>query len=328
MAKYYHIQNILRSFLFASLILATAKANMLAAQPSNNTVQQQAQGAEPLLVKEYLLDGKGIINVFTASGNINMVSVPDTRKVRIELYADQGFSFWPFSNSLDNYRITSLKRGNEISTSVELKSKRKPSFWCNETTFSYKIMVPESISTNLKTLAGNISMQNVHGDHLLRSSLGNITASDVGGTIKAKSSGGNITINNSRGIIYAWADLGNINTSNTSGELRLKIQGGKISSSEISGSMVAVVNAGDIYAQFKQIDEVINLQTNAGNIFLAVPNSKGYDLYSTGSSIQFDQTGIFKGTYSSSLVDGSINGGGIPINLTANAGTVTVELKK
>jgi len=77
-----------------------------------------------------------------------------------------------------------------------------------------------------------------------------------------------------------------------------------------------------------QVDQGISLKTNAGNIHLLVPKSVGYGLYARGSHIRFNEAGVFKGTYSSSLADGSINGGGVPINLTANAGTVTVELKK
>jgi DUF4097 and DUF4098 domain-containing protein YvlB len=145
--------------------------------------------------------------------------------------------------------------------------------------------------------------------------------------IKAYTSGGNINIMNSRGTIFARVDGGSVNADNVTGELRLKVQGGTISSSEISGSMVAVVNAGDIRAQFKKVVKGIDLQTNAGNIQLVVPPSNGYELHARGSDVRFDEGGTFRGTYSNERAEGSVNGGGIPINLTANAGRVTLQLK-
>lgn len=328
MPKTYSKTKILCGFVLCGLFFVFASLNILSAQPKYVDVPQERQSMEPLLVKEYQLNGIGTINVFTVTGNIELASAPGTQKVRIELYADRGFSFWPFSNSLDNYRITSLKRGNEISTSVELKSKHKSNFWGNETSFSYKITVPEYICTNLKTLAGNISLQDVRGRQLLKSTAGNIQVSDVQGMVKALASGGDIDIINNKGTIFAWVNGGDISIDNAEGELRLKIQGGQITSTDISGSMVAEVNAGDIDVQFKHVNKGINLTTNSGNINLLLPGPAGYELYARGRRVRFDEPNAFVGTYSTSLLDGSINGGGIPINLTANAGTVSLELKK
>ena len=300
----------------------------LQAQPHNEHTGSTPQTADPVLVKEYVLDGKGSLSVFTISGDIDVISAANSRKVRIELYADRGFSFWFSGNTLDNYRITTLKRGDEISTSVEPKGKHKSNFWSAHTAFSYKIVVPKAISMNLKTLNGSVKVQDVNGKHMIKSNAGDIDVADVSGVLKAYSTGGNISIKNSKGTIFARADGGNIKTNNIEGELRVKIHGGRITSSSTSGSMIAEVNAGDIDASFRRVGEGINLQTNAGDIHLEVPKQTGYGLYARGDHVEFKRTGVFKGTYSSNLAEGSINGGGTPVNLRANAGKVIIQLKK
>lgn len=329
MANRFHNSScILYIFAFLGIQLLVAVSN-LQAQPfyqNKNDIAQRTAG-DPILTKEYYVDKGSKINIFTHSGNIEVISVRNSRKVRIALYAERGFSFWPTGNSLDDYRIINLKRGNEIISSVEHKSKHKSSFWSSQTTFSYKIEVPESISTNLKTLNGNVSIQDLIGKQILKASSGNISLENIEGYVEAYSSAGNIEINESEGRIFARADGGNINISDTKGEIRLKIHGGKIVSSGITGSMVAVVNAGDINASFDRVGEVINLQANAGNINLVVPRTAGYGLTARGSSVSLDRNGIFEGTYSQRMAEGSINGGGIPVYLTAIAGTVTFELK-
>jgi hypothetical protein len=325
MAKIYK-KYTLHLSVFLWLLFSVTAISSLGAQPRDDESPQTHSDADPILVKEYELDGRGTINVFTVSGDINLVSVPDTRVVRIELFSDRGFSFGSLFSSSDNYRIISFKRGSEITTSVEPKGKQS-GYRGNPTTYSYKITVPESISTNLKTLSGSVSTQRVKGDQFLNSNGGNIRITNAAGMIKAYTSGGNINIMNSRGTIFARVDGGSVNADNVTGELRLKVQGGTISSSEISGSMVAVVNAGDIRAQFKKVVKGIDLQTNAGNIQLVVPPSNGYELHARGSDVRFDEGGTFRGTYSNERAEGSVNGGGIPINLTANAGRVTLQLK-
>lgn len=308
----------------AVLILFPAQSG---AQPHAGSLPSAVQD-DPYLVKEYVIGDNGTINVFTVAGNIDIISIPETEKVRIELYTDRSFSFWPSGDPLENYRITSLKRGNEITTAVEFKSKHKSGFWTNQTSFSYKITVPEAISTNLKTGNGHISVESVKGEHTFKVTAGDITVHHIKGSIEAYAAGGDVHINDSGGRIYTRADGGNINLENVMGEMRVRINGGTVSTHGLSGSMIAEVSGGNIEARFRKVGEGINLQTNAGNITLVLPRSTGYGLYARGSSVQFDEEGLFDGTYSSRLVNGSINGGGIPVNLTANFGNIMLQLKE
>ncbi len=316
----YHIS------LFTLLLLVAAGTNISAKSLPDSSSQKAPVNNKPYLTREFEVDGPGILKVFTLSGNIEVEHVPNTNKVRVELYVDRGFAFWSNTKNLDNYRITTFQRGNEIVASVEQKSK-ETGFFSDQMKFSYKVYLPASMSTQLKSSGGNIKVSGVKGDHLIKTSGGNIDLHEISGKIAVYTSGGNIGIRGSNGTIHAQTEGGNMTISNSSGELRLRTNGGEISAEQISGSMLAKVEGGNIRADFRYVSQGISLETTAGNIVLNVPENKGYDVYLRGTHIQLPTPNSFKGTQKTHLVDGVINGGGASVNLVTEFGNITLHTK-
>lgn len=283
-------------------------------------VQQQEK---PYMIKEFTIDGPGLLKVLTPAGDIEVISVPNSDKVRVELYVNRGYAFWTNTGNLDNYRITMLQRGNEVVASVEQKNKR--GLFGGSISFSYKIYTPASISTELKTSAGNIRLSGVGGNQLAKSSGGNIRITNASGKVGAYTFGGNIHISSSTGVIFAQTEGGNITIEESSGEFRLRTNGGQIMSERMSGSMLAKVGGGDIRAHFLYVAEGVNLETSAGNIFLKVPSEAGYDLVLKGSDIEVPDSFYFEGLNRPNRVEGTYRQGGSPINMQTSYGTVTFE---
>lgn len=275
------------------------------------------------MTKEFTIREPGVLKVFTMAGDIEVKSVQNSDKVRVELYVNRGYAFWTNTGNLDNYRITMLQRGNEVVASVEQKS--KAGLFSGTISFSYKIYVPASISAELKTSGGNITLSGVEGNQLIKSSGGNIQVVNVSGKLGAYTSGGNIQISSSEGVIFAQTEGGNISIVESSGEFRLKTNGGRIVSERVSGSMLAKVGGGDIKAHFLYVAEGVNLETSAGNISLAVPSEAGYDLVLEGSAIELPEPFYFEGINRPDRVEGNYREGGSPINMQTNYGTVTLE---
>ncbi|MDZ7693520.1 MAG: hypothetical protein U5K69_20780 [Balneolaceae bacterium] len=101
---------------------------------------------KPYLVKEFVLDGAGILKTYTLSGNIEVQAYStSSNKVRVELYVERGYALWSESRNLDNYRINILQRGNEVIASVEEK-KRSRGLFSDKINFNFKIYVPASMS--------------------------------------------------------------------------------------------------------------------------------------------------------------------------------------
>lgn len=326
MTKKIHINKriLFRTAGFCLLGILFALSAAATAMKEDSTIQQE--GDNPYMTKEFDISGSGLLKIFTIAGNIEIVPSSSANKVKVELYLDRGFAFWSNTKNLDNFRITMLQRGNEIVASVEQK-KRETSFFSDQMTFSFRVYVPESMSTELKTLGGNIDLRNVHGNQSIKTSGGNITLTDIKGHLQAYTAGGNIDITDSRGTIYAITDGGNISLDRNSGEIRLKTNGGRIISERISGSMLAKVGGGDIRADFISVGEGIDLETSAGNIHLEVPGHVGYELLLRGTEIQFAETDQVHGEVRGGRIEGMYKDGGPPINLNTNAGTVTLRIR-
>ena len=279
---------------------------------------------DPFQVKEFILDGPGMLNVFTPNGNIEVEHVSNSNKVRVELYVDRGYAFWSNTKNLDNYRINIFQRGNEIVASVEPKTKSTGLF-SDQMTFSYKIFVPEQMSSSLTTTGGHIDLEGVQGTHVIKSGGGNINARDITGNIKASTSGGNIDIHSSEGKIFVFTDGGNITADDNTGELRLQAKAGWIKARRISGTLVSSADAGDIEASFLNVSIGILANTTTGDIDISIPGGFGYDLVLRGSQVNIPSGSTFEGTKRSNFVEGTFNEGGARLNLETRTGTVTLK---
>lgn len=320
--KSYHRYRLLQSLPTAVLLLTW----LLFPVTGHSGTLHDSDNRQPYLVKEFTVEGAGVLKAFTVAGNIEVQQVVDTEKVRVELYIERGYAIWSESRNLDNYRINILQRGNEIIASVEQK-KRNTGFFGDKMSFSYKVYLPEAMSTELKTLGGNVKLSGVRGNHMVRSNGGNIELSNLTGRIGAYTSGGNLNIIRCRGTIFAQSQGGDIHLKNSGGELRLKTSGGNIISTQTSGSFVARVDGGNIRAQFVEVGEGISMETTAGNIYAGLPSGVGFDLFATATVVELDYPGDFTGEKSRRRVDGRLNEGGTPVRLQTPTGTITIEIE-
>lgn len=315
---------------FPALILCFFTLFITADASAEKCTQKEARTGlcdvevKPYLTKEFTIKGPGVIKAYTVAGNISVQTIEETDKVRVELYLDRGYSFWSNSKNLDNYRINIIQRGKEIVASVERKNK-ETGFFSDQMRFSYKIYAPKWMSTELKTSGGNVSLSGLHGNHLIKSSGGNIDLDNLHGKITAYTAGGNIDINDSRGILYGKTTGGNIMVDQSQGEIRLQSNGGQIRAERISGTLLAKLGGGDIKAHLLCVSEGISLDTGAGNIYLELPDMEGYDLVMSGTEVKIPADLLFNGFKSRQKVEGTVDKGGVPINVTTNYGTVVLK---
>lgn len=290
------------------------------AYPASNL---RADAQKPYLVREFTLDGAGILKTFTLSGNIE-VQTYASNKVRVELYVERGYAIWSQSRNLDNYRINVLQRGNEVVASVE-ERKRSGGLFGDKISFNFKIYVPEHMSSELRTLGGNIQLRGLTGDQMAKTSGGNIILHDLKGKIGAYTTGGRIEIRNNSGTIFAQTEGGDITADRAEGELRLRTAGGNITSEHISGSFIARADAGNIHGQFYELGQGISMETSAGNIYAELPRNIGVDLTATGSLINVTDLQNFEGRKTERTIEGRLNDGGIPVQLRTSSGNITLK---
>ncbi|MEQ9288874.1 MAG: DUF4097 family beta strand repeat-containing protein [Cyclobacteriaceae bacterium] len=179
---------------------------------------------------------------------------------------------------------------------------------------------------DLVTSDGNIHVRTVDGPLSGRTSDGNADVDAVNGSLNLVTSDGNIVANAVNGNLDLTTSDGDIQSGNTNGKASLKTSDGNISFQGHSGSMRAVTSDGDIRGNIFDLKESLYMTTNDGNINVTVPEKIGINLAIKASKINTDLN-QFDGTSKDRSVNGRVNGGGIPVELTANDGNVTLSYR-
>jgi hypothetical protein len=281
---------------------------------------------EPFLVKSYPVNGSGLLRVFTPSGNIKVIGVPDTNAIEIRLYVRRGYALWSGSRNLENFRIVNMKRGDEITASVEPKNRDNKLWGGGDISFSYVIRAPREFSSEMQTLGGNITIANLTGRHLTKTNGGSLYLENIRGEIKGFTAGGHIQLEACQGNVMAKTYGGNIQLRDIRGEVRTYSSGGNIRGKDLEGTFFARTNGGNIQAFMRYVDQGLSLESSAGNVEARVPQDQGYEVVLKGMSVNFDRDYAFVGQRTNRMVSGQIGDGGPTINMSANVGTVTLQL--
>ncbi len=297
-------------FLFATLFSATTYAS-----------------DDPYLTKTFTLNGPGDLEVSTSGGSIDVVGTSG-KQVTVEMYVkpNGGWSFFgsdddDIEEALENYTIDIRQDGAKVIATAE----RQGSNWGNsQVSISFKVMVPNSISCDLSTSGGSISVADVEGKHDIRTSGGSLNFNHLSGTTQAHTSGGSINVDDYSGKLDANTSGGSINVDGSEGEALLKTSGGSIRLENIRGSLEARTSGGGIRANVEELGKFLTLRTSGGSITATIPGGQGLDLDLSGNRVNTKLVN-FTGESDKNSINGSVNGGGVPVSLHTSGGSVTLE---
>ena len=313
----------------------------------------------PYLTKSLSGDAISNVTVSTSAGGI-MVSGANGQSPRVEDYIHgsnnhEQLSKEEIQKRLDeDYDLNIAVDGHELKATV--KTKHDHMDWKRGLNISFKIYVPENVSTNLRTSGGGIQLDNlkgkedfstsggglminslsgnIHGrtsgggiqvansndDIDLQTSGGGIQAKNCKGNIKLVTSGGGIQFKNLDGVINAHTSGGGIEGKHISGELITNTSGGGIALDDMDCSLDASSSAGSVDVKMTHVGKYLKLNTSSGNISLKLPGKQGLDLNLNADRINEEVASNFHGTWTKTNVNGSVNGGGIPVDVHANDG--------
>ena len=140
-------------------------------------------------------------------------------------------------------------------------------------------------------------------------------------------SGGSLKLTNLSGKIDAGTSGGSINGDNVSGTLSASTSGGSINLNNLSCSLETSTSGGHINVSIKQLGEYVKINNSGGNIDVRLPKDKGLDLSLRGDKIKVTPMNNFSGSTDDDRIDGKLNGGGIPVNVRAGSGRVSITLE-
>jgi len=306
------------------------------------------------------------VDARTSGGGIEVTGVSPS-EARIEVYVTQNNHHGVYSKEeiekviKEDYEFSVTASGNKL-TAV---TKQKKSFnnWKNQLSVSYRIFVPTACATRLNTSGGGISISNLSGEQNfntsggglevkgltgkihgrtsgggievsdskddidLETSGGGIEASRCSGQIRLNTSGGSIVLNNLTGNIKATTSGGNVDAEKISGDLITHTSGGNIDMSSMSGSLEASTSGGNIEVEMLETSKFVKLSNSGGSVYLQIPKGKGLNLDIHGDRIKTEGLSNFSGSMEKQSINGTVNGGGIPIDIHAGSGGVTLALK-
>ncbi len=261
----------------------------------------------------------------------------------------------------EDYELSISVTNNQLE--VVAKKKNKNLDWKKQLNISFQVFVSSAISTNLQTSGGGIHLSNLSGtqnfstsggnldldkltgningktsggsirvsnssnDIYLKTSGGSIKASNCKGNIHLFTSGGSLSFNNLDGTIEAKTSGGSIHGNNIKGELTTHTSGGGIDLQEMAGSIDASTSGGNIEVGLTQLGKHIKLSTSSGSIDLQMPDKQGLNLNLHASKIKTNALTNFNGTKEEDEINGTLNGGGIPVSVKAVGGRIAIDFK-
>jgi DUF4097 and DUF4098 domain-containing protein YvlB len=319
----------------------------------------------PYLTKSLANNAINSVVVSTSAGGIQ-VSGKSGETARIEVYI-RGNNGRELSKEdiqkrlAEDYDMNISVNGHELSAIV--KTKHNFSNWRKSISISFKIYVPQQVSTNLKTSGGGIELDNLKGNETFATSGGGLQIDKLSGTIHGHTSGGGIEVSNSNQEIDLTTSGGGINARNCSGNIKLITSGGGLELNDLKGhiiahtsgggvagrniegelitgtsgggidlkgmscSLEASTSAGNLDVEMKQVGKYLKLSASSGNIDLSLPIKQGLDLNLRAESVNQHPSKIngFSGDWSKNRINGSVNGGGIPVDAIASSGNINVK---
>lgn len=296
------------------------------------------------------------VRVDVSGGSIQVHGGND-KDVKVEMYATLNnwpankLDKAEIEKRLADYELVMKTEGS----SVVLSSRRKPEVnWDSKRSISvsFKVFTPQNFTTNLKTSGGSIRLSHLKGPqqfqtsggslhmtdvtgkiqgrtsggsiHLekcsdemdLQTSGGSIHAEELAGKINLKTSGGSLRLSHLNGIIDATTSGGSIHGEDIAGELHTRTSGGSIRLSEMTAALDAESSAGSVDVEVKKLNKYLKLRSSAGSVTVRLPQKPGVDLAIRGNRVKFPLVG-FQGEADEYHVNGKLNGGGVPVTITA-----------
>lgn len=324
-----------------------------------------AADEKPFLVKTFTSSSVKDVNVVTSGGGISVSGTAGAEsRVEVYIRPSNSsngktISTEEINERLERYTFSVKQEGSTIVCVAKAKDKMN---WKEGLSITFKLFVPKNISTDLNTSGGGINLASLKGNLKFRTSGGGLQLTDLDGTItgstsgggiklincdnkvdvqtsgggiraegcdgdiKLVTSGGGITLKHLTGKIDATTSGGGIDVDGIKGNVVVSTSGGSINLEGVSGNMKASTSGGGINAEIVSLDENLSLNTSAGSVNLKLPSNRdGLNVDIRGNRVDFENLSNFEGRKDRNTLQGTINGGGKNVKISASSGHVNIS---
>ncbi len=317
------------------------------------SVHAQDGSKEPYMVKKLSANDIQDVRLETTGGNIAVTG--SDADARIEVYVwpgnsrNKNLSKEELEKRLENYELSVTAENHKLTAIA--KPKRNFRDWNNSLSISFKVYVGHNVSTDLTTSGGNIDLSGLSGTQDFTTSGGNLNINHLSGHIKGRTSGGNIRLSELQDDIDLSTSGGNITADNSHGKMKLSTSGGSLNLHALQGDINATTSGGNVHADdvsgdlaahtsggnvdmfnlsctletstsggninvsLKKLGKYVKITNSGGHIDLEVPQGQGIDVRLSADKVNATALAGFKGDVKKDRIEGSINGGGIPVTV-------------
>ena len=331
------------------LLFIACQGAAVLAQNSGKTPYQTKSLASDVIKDVFVKTSGGSIMVSGATGEAARIEVyvngnndHEFSKEEIQKRLDEDYDL---EVSVSNHEVHALaKRKHEVNWD-----------WKKQLSISFRIYVPVDVNTHLETSGGSIHLDNLAGKenfstsggslHLealagiikgetsggsievsnsgdeinLETSGGSIKAMGCHGKIKLETSGGSLHLENLKGTINANTSGGSIHADHVEGDLITGTSGGSVDLTQMYCSLEASTSGGNMNVEMARMGKYLKLDVSGGHVDLKLPAKQGYDLNLSADKINPPTyVSNFTGEWNKDRVNGSLNGGGIPVKVDAS----------
>lgn len=278
--------------------------------------------------KSFQVGPGGRLTLDVNSGSIE-ISAAENNEVNIEVIRKIKTSDSRQTDEiLREHQVDFQQKGNDVLVKTLGHSS---GFWNNlwkHLEVRYVITVPRKYNLDLKTAGGSITVNDLEGEVVSRTSGGSLNFGHVQGTISGKTSGGSITVKECGGKVDVNTSGGSINLGKVTGPLNAHTSGGSVTIDEVMGDVNASTSGGSIRATIsRQPTSNCELSTSGGSIHLNLSKDLNLNLVAKagGGDVETDVPILVQGTISKSSLQGKMNAGGPELYVHSSGGGVHIK---
>lgn len=303
------------------------------------------EGQTPTITKTFKLDKPGTLYSKSSGGSIEVVAT-NSNEVIIQAFVRKNSTVLDRKDPmvkeiLEDFELKFEQEGTEIYAIV----KRVDHFnvWKN-VGISLKVIVPKEMSCNVSSSGGSVKVDGVDGKHKISSSGGSVRLENISGYTEAKSSGGSLKVFEAKGEIYVSSSGGGVTVENVQGDVHASSSGGGVKLNNIHGdvdasssgggvsitgkaeNVKAKSSGGGVHADIYDLNKSLYLQSSGGGVSATIHDGDklGLDLDLRAGKVNVNLKN-FSGSAEKNRVNGSMNGGGIPVYMHASGGNVNLQ---
>lgn len=255
-------------------------------------------------------------------GSVTVVG-RDTREVVVHADLDAPESF------LSDFHISA----EQTPSGVTISARKSHNDWFGWFSFNFgstdvhfTVEVPRDYPVHLQTAGGDIHVRDSSAPVQGATSGGSVRVQNVTGSIDLHSSGGSIDGERLNGPTKLNTSGGNIDVADSTGDLDLRTSGGSIHLRDDDGKVDAHTSGGSVSAQLRA-NRGISLSTSGGSITVRLPQGirATIDAETSGGRVSSDFPLSSTQLTDSAHLQGTIGGGGPPIDLRTSGGDIRLE---